>query len=410
MNKIYLDKLIDYCQLTYKNSIGVYEQNSKKINLSDEIKKIKYNTSLNEKGVSCKYNFIELSNIFNNIDYNEMILISPISFNIDIDDKDDKEDKEEEISIEIKNEWYSLLNGLLLVLHGTYLNQSNNVKKEIINIANNMYLKKLGKVKKINKEVFKLISVLTSINIFILSNINNKFNIKLYNDGKKQKSSDKYIILVFNNNEYYPVYNFENKHFIENDIFVNYLNKIYEESINIKEENEEDKDKEDKEDKDREDKKDKEDKDKKDKDKKDKKNDESYQEVQTIEDYTLYVSEAVENEPKSKPKSTKKGGEHNSDNKKKKNNKDIFIKEEANDSAKDDKVVQDSVFNKTEIIDIELLKEKYKNIKTTTKLDEIQSIALKINLAITSGSTKDGKPKNKTKSELLDDLKEYFEK
>ena len=411
MNKIYLDKLIDYCHLTYKNNLGVYEQNLKKINLSEEIKKIKYNTSLNEKGVSLKYNFVDLSNIFNNIEYNEMVLISPISFNID---------EIEEINPVISKEWYSFLNALLLIFHGSYLNQNNNTKKEILERANKMYLKKLKKVDVINSDVLNSISVFTSINIIIISNIKNEFNIEIYDEGKKQKSADKMVILVKCDNEYYPVYNFENKNYQEGDIFIEYLKNMYLTKLNDKKQLEiEDKLEEigkDSKDKDIKDKdvKDIKDKDIKDKDIKDKdikeskdkkKNDELYQEVQTVEDYTLYVSEAVENEPKSKPKNTKKNVENTSDNKKKKNNKDIFIKEELEIKEK----VTDSVFNKTELIDIDSLKEKYQNIKATTKLDEIQGIALKINIAITNGSTKDGKPKNKTKSELLEDLKIFFE-
>ena len=30
MNKIYLDKLVDYCQITYHNNPTIYNQNAKK--------------------------------------------------------------------------------------------------------------------------------------------------------------------------------------------------------------------------------------------------------------------------------------------------------------------------------------------------------------------------------------------
>jgi hypothetical protein len=41
-------------------------------------------------------------------------------------------------------------------------------------------------------------------------------------------------------------------------------------------------------------------------------------------------------------------------------------------------------------------------------LDQIQSYALKLGISIFDGSTKSGKPKNKTKSDLIDQIKEYI--
>jgi hypothetical protein len=70
----------------------------------------------------------------------------------------------------------------------------------------------------------------------------------------------------------------------------------------------------------------------------------------------------------------------------------------------------DSVFIKTEIINKDDILKIYQSFKSTSKLEEIQNLAIKMGLKVFSGSTKDGKPKNKTKSELLEDIKNYLEK
>jgi hypothetical protein len=430
MNKIYLDKLVDYCQITYHNNPTIYNQNAKKINFLDEIKRIKYNTSLNEKGINLKYNFIELCNFFETMRYNELILLSPISFNLD----DIKE-----IKSSVSKEWYSLLNSLLLLLHDTYINQSNIIKKEILDIANGMYLKKIKKISKIDNEILDAVSNLSSINIIILKKEHNILEIKKIINNKNIVNN-KFIVLIYNSeeHEYYPVYNFDTKFYYESDIFINELLKINnkddqdnnvdeknsfdEEEKQNKDENKKNMNKEEKKDINKEEKKDinKEEKNKKN-NKEDnkyelndniisknivKKTDELYEEVQTVEDYTLYVSEAVEKTPIK----SKKVIENNSDNKKKKNSKNIFIKENSCEEKEDiKKEVNDSknesIFNKTEILDLVELKKRIENIKLTTKLEEIQEIAIKMNISIVGGSTKEGKPKNKTKIELLKDIK-----
>ena len=95
---------------------------------------------------------------------------------------------------------------------------------------------------------------------------------------------------------------------------------------------------------------------------------------------------------------------------KKKNSKNIFIKENSCDDKEEiKKEVNDSknesIFNKTELLDIVELKKRIENIKSTTKLEEIQEIAIKMGINIVGGSTKEGKPKNKTKIELLKEIK-----
>jgi hypothetical protein len=47
------------------------------------------------------------------------------------------------------------------------------------------------------------------------------------------------------------------------------------------------------------------------------------------------------------------------------------------------------------------------DVKITMGLETIQSNALKLGINIFEGSTKSGKPKNKTKSELIEQIREF---
>ena len=100
------------------------------------------------------------------------------------------------------------------------------------------------------------------------------------------------------------------------------------------------------------------------------------------------------------------------DKKKCKSNKNIFVALDQGDDIdikEEEKLVKndvsESVFKKTEIVDKAKVKNIISNIKGTTKLEQIQAYALELGLLIVCGSTKDGKPKNKTKNELIDDIK-----
>lgn len=398
MNRIYLDKLFDFTYNTYTNYYGQY---TKQIDLNDEILKFKQNSSLNEKGFFMKYSFVDLSNLITSIEYDECVLINPISFNI-----------------EENQEWFNFLNCLLLVLNDDYIKEANISKKKILQIADKMYKKHLLIGKKLNKENYEKISELTGLNIIIIQNENNILDVTEY----KKTLIDKWLICYKFGNDYFPVWNFENKYFTANSHFLKYLhNTIDKISLNKKEvfDNENIKSDE-----------------LNDKiseniehvieeefkiDSKDEnkiivkgrtKTKDAYEEFVTNEDYALYISEAVDNKNTKKQK-LKKNTDVVVDKKKNKANKNIFVvleqdenkEEKLNDNCDKDNNNADSVFKKTEIIDIKKIKEILSNIKTSTKLEQIQSYAIELNIPIVSGSTKDGKPKNKTKNELIDEIK-----
>ena len=294
MNRIYLDKLSDFTHSTYKNN---YAQYNKHINLDDEITKIKQNQSLNEKGTLIKYNYIELANIYSNFEQNELILIYPLCFNV-----------EENI------EWYNLLNSLLIILNDDYLIETNIIKKKILMLADRMYKKHIKVTVQLDKNIYKQISSITNINLIIIKNYT---DISFFENA----TSNKWIVCVKHKNDYFPIYNFENKYFTKDHVFIKYLinkenanTKIDEQNVietkqkeiltdtNINKNNE--------------------------------KNLDAYEEVMTIEDYTLYISEAVEKKTSKKNKNVLIQNQiSSSENKKKvKPNKNIFVINDENEN------------------------------------------------------------------------------
>jgi hypothetical protein len=373
MNRIYLDKLFEFAYGTYSINYGQY---TKHIELTNEINKIKQNTSLNEKGTFIKYSYLDLSSLVSSIEYNECVLIYPLCFNI-----------------EENQEWNNFLNCLLLILNDDYLKETNIAKKKILQIADKMYRKHLKIDKTLNSHNFEKISELTDLNIVIISNENNILDIVEYNNKTKTNTktlSDKWIVCYKYENDYFPVWNFEKKYYTSSSNFIKYLQdfiikKKYISATKpqiVKKVS--------------------------DKDTLLQSNG-AYEELVTNEDYALYLSEAVD----TKKQKIKKKIETNSFGEKKKNktNKDIFVALEQDDNIKSNTHknkpvdISESVFKKTEVIDISKVKHILSCIKTTTKLEQIQAYALEVGLLISSGSTKDGKPKNKTKNELIDDIK-----
>jgi len=428
-----LSKLISFCNSTVRNSTEYninfnlesgYNQasiiknaNTCKINLFDELKKIKSSLLLNEKGVSNKYTFIDLQTVlfnlhslcgntdgnkFVNMEKNELVLIYP--YVLDIPKNEDK--------------IYSLVNSLLLILHNTYAEQIMTIKKEIILTTLEIYKKKININDDFKKNIFEIANIST-INIITIDSLS---SLTLY----KCENSTKYIILINVSDNYYPIYNFSIGYYTTESIFLNYILSLTQSYILINDVSSiKTKDTDVK--------------------KKSKKavegginkaveggvnkaveggsgginkavegginkaveggNGQYYDEVITNEDYSLYVSDII---PK-KAKSGKaietlktidaceggKSGESGSD-KKKKNSKNIFIKD--NDDV-------DEVFNKTETVNYIELK---KMFTKASKLEEIQAIAIKLGVPIVSGSTKEGRPKNRVKNDIINDINKLF--
>ena len=123
MNRIYLDKLCEFTATTYKNyQIG----KEKDWNLDEQIETIKQNLSLNEKGIINKFNYVDLNWIIPNIEYNELVLLYPLCFNVSE-----------------HYEWNYLLNSLLIILNDEYLYKSNVNKKVIIDTFDKTYKKNM---------------------------------------------------------------------------------------------------------------------------------------------------------------------------------------------------------------------------------------------------------------------------
>jgi hypothetical protein len=341
MNRIYLDKLCEFSTFTYKNN---YEQFNKKINIDELINSVKQNSSLNEKGNFIKYNFVDVNNIIINkentiFDQNEIILVQPLSFNIDSN-----------------YEWYSFLNAILIVLNDTYSSEINLKKKKILETADNIYSKKLD-TSKLTDSIINSFCKYTEINIIIL-HANNYMDSHIYDFSDKYS---KWIILLKYNNDYYPFINWKTKFYEGNSIFVKELitkaklkdNKVF-------------------------------------------KGNDAYEELplQTNEDYLLYVSEVVDDDKKKSIIDLKKN--------KSKNKKDIFV---AND--KKDIIIEEPIFAKTDLMTVEKINKICNSITIKSSLADLQKCSLDLGLTIVAGSTKIGKPKNKTKSELYDQITEF---
>jgi hypothetical protein len=338
-------------------------------NIIDDINKIKSNLLLNEKGIHNKYTFFDLSTVIyqlgmNNKDDicntgNELVLIYPYSFN-------DTTNNEK---------WYSLLNSLLIILHDTYTNELMTTKKEIINTTSELYKKKINNFDNF-KHVIQTVGNISNVNIIVLDSIT---DCTVYNNSQNNNSqnnnsqNNKYIVLINILENYYPVFNFDHKYYTNKSLFITHLL-----SIGTKYDSHKAVD------------------------------NTQFYEVATNEDFSLYISEVGPN----KKEVIKK---EDSDKKKKKK-KNIFIKDDEDKDKANDKTNNsiskhgidkddDVVFNKVEPINYVELK---KMFKSSSKLDEIQAIALKLNISIISGSTKDGKPKNRVKNDIVNDITNLF--
>lgn len=422
MNKIYLDKLLEFTHSTYSN---YYVQHNKQFELNDEIVKIKQNTSLNEKGAFLKYSFVDLSSLIPSIGHDEPVLVYPICFNI-----------------EENQEWFNLLNSLLLILNEDYIKESNIAKKKMLQMADKLYKKHLTIGKILNEQNYVKISELTNLNLIILNNENNHLVVSEYT----KPNFNKWVVCYKFYNYYFPVWNFEKKYFNFDSSFIKYLQSIsLKSNSHINNDSEKSFETENL-------------NNKHDvlhetekncnvnsltlnKINNDKilietnlKNNDGYEEFVTNENYALYISEAVDTKNTHKQK-IRKPTEANinviGEKKKNKSNKNIFVTQEQKDIATEilineevknnnlekklienkkttvclDDYADSSVFKKTEIIDKNKISQIISNIKSTTKLEQIQAFALELGISIISGSTKDGKPKNKTKNEIIEEIK-----
>ena len=459
MNKIYLDKLCDFAFTTYKN----YEIVQKNYDFDDFVNNIKQNQSLNEKGIFLKHNFIELKTLFPDTEYDQLILINPICFNLSGN-----------------VEWFNFLNTLLTIMNDSYLHESNLIKKTILETADKTFRKKIIISNNIDDKIISKVCELINVTLIIFSKQSEK--IKLFNYSDKV---NKIVVMVNVRKEYFSVLNWNQKYFSLDSEFIKYLidKNNYQNTQTIKFDDKNN--------------------DKNDeqqfikvinkKNKKNKKNideyldidkqiynksikstklsksskssksfklsnddifdfnsdDENfetnldtnlddgcinidmnnnkkldyveedntnkgtYEELQADENYALYVSEVVDNNIKNNKSSS------STDKKKKRGDKNIFVtnKQEINTQEKqqlEKKIAeeldesQSSVFNKTEKINKKDIEEISNNIKSSMGLEFIQAQAIKLGISVFEGSTKSGKPKNKTKSELIDQIKEYI--
>ena len=462
MNKIYLDKLCEFALTTNKN----YEIINKNLNFDEIINSIKQNNSLNEKGIFFKHNFIELKSLMPSIEYDQIVLVNPLCFNL------------------YGNiEWYNFINGLLTVLNDNYLHENNLIKKTILDTADKTYKKKIMIENILNDKIIENICSLTNIILFSI----NKTNIKIYNyESNKNNYTIKVVVLLNYDKEYYPVINWNNKYFNIESQFIKYLIELNNNNLNNDESN----------------------KFTQISNKKLKKNSDNfinnqlkieksknifdefnnevevdvevkncnilndnnciianeqkkidnliniiddnkkvknivkvnedtnkdcyndtnkdcYEELTTNENYALYISEAIDNNSKKQINLSDSKKQINlSDSKKKsKKSKNIFVsnhiqnnddinldEEKQNENENENNKVESSTFVKTEKIKQKDIDEILTNIKPSLNLEQIQIFAIKLGISIFEGSTKTGKPKNIIKLELVKKIKEFAEK
>ena len=504
MNKIYLDKLCEFALTTHKN----YEFNNKNFNFDEIVGSIKQNNSLNENGIFLKHNFIELKLLISSIEYDQLLLINPLCFNLHSNIR-----------------WYNFLNSLLTVLNDNYLHETNLMKKKILETADKTYQKKIIVENNLNDSVIENVCIITGITLILLNS--NSSKIKLFNYDKKKNSEYKVIVLFNYNEQYYPIINWNKKYFNIKSQFINYLieislslnadtsdvsnvsnvsdatnesdvsdatnefikvtkknkkksseidiqnlnnnvlkninfdnqnsthssNKNIAKSIGSKNIFDDFNDFDDLDDLDN-------------LNDLDNNNDannndannniinlnkknintnklsqstkvinndnnnkkDCYAELTTNENYAIYISEAIEVKDNSKI-------QVNTDNKKKsKKSKNIFVttqntlgdsisnnnndnnddkNKKNNDNKNNDNIDKNilvdndtSIFVKTEKISKKDIDNILNNLKPTLTLEQLQSYAIKLDISVFEGSTKSGKPKNKTKSELIEKIKE----
>lgn len=219
-------------------------------------------------------------------------------------------------------------------------------------IDNDSYINKnnFEKLYKI-KEIYKTLHCkeFNYENINILFN-NYNYNLIVINDGVKIYSNhyEKYIIIIKIDNEYFPLYNINNKYFDNNNLIIKEINNNY----NVKEEDKIE-----------------------------------CIDLQTYDDFKLEISEIEQKEEKEQ---------------KYKVSDTIFICEE---DTKE--ITETEIFNKTCNLTKDDKLKLISSIKKSYSLEKIQEIAIKLDIPIISGIQKNGKPKNRKKDDIYNDIKDY---
>ncbi len=136
----------------------------------------------------------------------------------------------------------------------------------------------------------------------------------------------------------------------------------------------------------------------------------------------MYISEAVENtngvsknlntkdikKRSKKDKSVFVATQNKNDDSMEKQDKPNKELDNEINTVQESSVFLSSVFFQTEKINKKDIDEISNSLKLTMNLEQIQTRAIKLGISIYEGSTKSGKPKNKTKSELFEQIKEFI--
>ena len=379
MNKLYLNKLTEICNTNYNNYNNNYNNNNKnKMNNKDYlltlIDTIKKNLLLNENIIFNKYNYINISNVFNENYNDQIILMFPVVF-----------------IHNYNNILINVINSILLMYDCEYITLSNYLKKQYVE---NFIDKHNIQFISLNNLIFKLMNCI-NFNIIIINE-----NVNIY-----KLTNSKTIVIVNINDEYFPLEHYSDYTYETNSNFIEHLltlkNIIYHKNEQILIAYEEEK-------------------------------------HNTINN-NLYVSDVKQkitdnNNIVITSILTKKTNDKTNDKNKIKSNKNIFIVDSLNNDINNDKnnllnnnifingIINDnannsinnfnndnidSIFVKTEKLSIDKVNEIKNIVNKNTLLPELQKYALLLNINIISGSTKTGKPKNKTRIELYENIKNF---
>lgn len=435
------EKLREYVNTMTMNNTNIPQLIS---NITEHIDLVKQNMLLNERVIQISPHYIDSKALINNWKFNKLILINPNPLITNCEEK--------------LYEWYSFLNSILYMFKNDYNTSSNYDKKMVLKIASDTYgkkIKSLGESFTLSSQSINDICISTNIQLYIIELDN---TVRFFGTSGP---CDKIGVLCKINNDYFPFVGWNKKYFDNTMSFVKYLqsvstngytiesldkrtdistgtcsdtNMCTSTKIEVIEEKTND-----------------------DKVTVVKKNPSvrklkkvrdvemtiekitvienntceqvqtlqiqpneekncssekiKYEEIEMFDNNALFESEAIE-----KPiilLSTHSDG-------KKKSKKDIFVCE-ANISSNSTSTThsdtptpipnndetQSSVFRKTEdMIDTNVIKQ---NLKNSTSLVQLQQYALKLNINITHGVTKSNKLKNKTKNDLIEDIKKVLE-